>query len=169
MKNYKLPLLGIALVLLITSCKKEDVRPVNTTGSSALIASKTGASGWNSLSSWSTSKSDNATTYFTSLTDTTITADVARSGLVLVFKKSGTTVQSLPFQDQATNTYWYYQVSKDAVRINGDNSESGRNYSGQVFSYFVFSAQQIADLGAKGKTKFDLMQLNYDQVLALFK
>jgi hypothetical protein len=131
------------------------------------VTSVVRASGWNSLSNWSALKTDSVTTYFSSVSDTAINADVAGSGLVLVYKKNGKDIQALPFQENGT--YWYYQISKGSLRINGDNSGSKQNFSGQTFAYFVLTPQQLSDLQIKGKTKFDLMQLSYNQALVLFK
>lgn len=169
MKNYKLPLMGFALVLLITtSCKKEDVQQLNTSKTTSASSGNKGS--WNSLSTWSTVKADSSTTtYFSNLSDTAISADVVQSGLVLVFRKTASAIESLPFQDKSTGTYWYYQVSKNLLRIDGNNKVSGQNADGQAFSYFVFTPQQISNLEAKGKTRLDLMQLSYDQAVALFK
>lgn len=167
MKNYKLPLVGFALVLFVSSCKKEDVRQANTPNSPS-SSSVSGA--WNSLNNWSTIKAnDSATTYFSQITDTAISAAVAKSGLVLVFKKDGEAIQSLPLLDKSTGTYWYYQVSKGALRIDGNIAGSQGNFNGQSFSYFVLSPEQISNLEGKGKTKFDLMQSTYAQAVALFK
>jgi hypothetical protein len=166
MKNYKLPLMAFALVLLVASCKKEDVQQKNS--KQTFTSAATGS--WNSLTNWSTDIADSTTTYFSRIPDTAINAAVANSGLVLVFKKNGSAVQSLPFQDKSAGTYWYYQVSKGLLRIDGSsNSASQQNFNGQTFSYFVFTPEQISALDAKGKTKLDLMQLSYDEALELFK
>jgi hypothetical protein len=167
MKNYKLPLVGIALVLLITSCRKEDVRQNSSKATS--LSAVTGS--WNSLSNWSTVKTnDSTTTYFSQVADSAISAVVTNSGLVLVFKKNGNAIQSLPFEDKSSGTYWYYQISKGLLRIDGNISgASHQNFYGQVFSYFVFTPEQISTLEEKGKTKLDLMQLTYPETLELFR
>jgi hypothetical protein len=163
MKNFKLPL-GFALVLLITSCKKEDVQ-LNSSKTSLTDTKGT----WNSLTNWSTTKVDDSTTaYFSLVSDTSISEAVAKSGLVLLFKKNGSAIQLLPFMDKSTGTYWYYQISKGLLRIDGSNSGSSqKNFDGQTFSYFVFTPEQISMFTAKGKTKLDLMQLTYTQALEL--
>jgi hypothetical protein len=160
MKNYKLPLLGFALMLLITACKKEDVQVKN--------APVSAASQWQTLTNWSSSKTDNATTFSSKVSDSLITSNVANAGFVLVFKKSGSDVQSLPFQEKENKTYWYYQVSKGSVQINSDNN-AGQNLSSQSFSYFVITPEKLSALEASGKTRFDLLQLSYEQAAALLK
>jgi len=66
MKSYKLPILGIGLMLLMASCKKEDVRQPISKDSTSGASSKTQ---WSSLSAWGNSTTENATTYFSKLTD----------------------------------------------------------------------------------------------------
>ena len=102
------------------------------------------------------------------MSDSSVTADIVSNGLVLVYKKSGNDIESLPFQDRSSKVYWYYQVSKGSIRISGNNAAS-QNVSGQSFSYFVLTPEKIAALQSNGKTKLDLMQLSYDQAAALLK
>src|SRR6187399_2372215 len=115
MKNYKPLLLAFIIVSFIASCKKEDVRQTNLQNASESISK---GSQWTSLSDWSNLKTENSTTYFSTFSDSTITADVASTALVLIFKKNENDIQSLPFQEKASKAYWYYQVSKNRIRIN---------------------------------------------------
>jgi hypothetical protein len=162
MKKYKVSLVGFALMLMVASCKKEDVQVKNTPASTT----ESPASQWKSLANWSTSTSDNQTNYSSKLSDSTITGSVATGGLVLVFKKSGSTIQSLPFQETESKTYWYYQVSKGTVQVNSNNNE---NLDQQSFSYFVITPEKLSGLEASGKTRLDLLQLSYEQAVALLK
>jgi hypothetical protein len=162
MKKYKVSLVGFALMLMVASCKKEDVQVKNTPASTTASP----ASQWKSLTNWSTSTSDNQTNYSSKLSDSTITGSVATGGLVLVFKKSGSTIQSLPFQETESKTYWYYQVSKGTVQVNSNNNE---NLDQQSFSYFVITPEKLSGLEASGKTRLDLLQLSYEQAVALLK
>ena len=162
MKKYKVSLVGFALMLMVASCKKEDVQVKNTPTSTTASP----ASQWKSLTNWSTSTSDNQTNYSSKLSDSTITGSVATGGLVLVFKKSGSTIQSLPFQETESKTYWYYQVSKGTVQVNSNNNE---NLDQQSFSYFVITPEKLSGLEASGKTRLDLLQLSYEQAVALLK
>jgi hypothetical protein len=166
MKNYKLSLMGFALVLLVASCKKEDVQQKSS--KTTLISEK---GSWTSLSNWSKVKVDDSTsTYFSEISDTAITSTVASSGLVLVFEKSGTTIQSLPFQDKSSVTYWYYQISNGVLRIDANNNGASQpNFSAKAFSYFIFTPEKISALRERGKTELDLMQLSYDQAVELSK
>ena len=165
MKNYKPLLLGFIIVSFIASCKKEDVRQTNLQNASESISK---GSQWTSLSDWSNLKTQNSTTYFSTFSDSTITADVASTGLVLIFKKNENDIQSLPFQEKDGKAYWYYQVSKNKIRINSDNS-NGESLNRQSFSYFVITPEKLSVLEANGKTKSDLLQLSYEQAVDILK
>lgn len=162
MKKSTLAILGLGIILLIASCKKEDVQ---TNTSTNTVSASASTSQWKSLG-WTNSTSANTTTYFSKISDSSITSNVVSGGLVLVFKKNGSAIQSLPVQDN--NTYWYYQVSNGSVRVNGDNG-SEENVKAQLFSYFVITPEKLSSLQAQGKSKIDLMQLSYDQAVALLK
>jgi hypothetical protein len=165
MKNYKPLLLAFIVVSVIASCKKEDVRQTTLQNVSESISK---GSQWTSLSDWSNLKTENSTTYFSTFSDSSITPDVASTGLVLIFKKIENNIQSLPFQEKDSKTYWYYQVSKGKIRINSDNS-NGENLNRQSFSYFVITPEKLSVLEANGKTKSDLLQLSYEQAVAILK
>lgn len=167
MKNYKFSLLGFAIVLLVASCKKEDVQQNSPKAAPATIAKGS----WNSLTNWSTTKTDDSTTtYFSPILDSSINTAITNSGLVLVFRKTGNNIQSLPFKDNSTSTYWYYQISNGLLRIDANsNSANQLNFNGQTFSYFVFTSEKISFLKEQGKAETDLMQLTYDQALELSK
>jgi hypothetical protein len=165
MKNYKLPFLGFALVLLIASCRKEDIQANNTTNNLSAVSN---TAQWKSLSNWSSSKNEEITTYFSKVSDSSITSNVVNAGFVLVFKKNGSDIQSLPFQEKSSKTYWYYQVSGGSLRINSDNN-GGQNLNAQSFAYFVISPEKLSALEASGKAKLDLLQLSFEQAEALLK
>ena len=164
MKLFKIAF-SILCIALLASCKKEDVA-ANTSANKA-SASVSGTAQWRSLN-WTNSKDDSITTYSSKISDSSINENIASTGLVLVFKKNNSTVESLPAQDKDLNTYWYYQVANGAVTINGD-SKSDQNMSGQSFSYFVITFEKLSALEAQGKTKGDLLQLTYDEAVALLK
>jgi hypothetical protein len=165
MKNYKLPFLEFALVLLIASCRKEDIQAKNTTNNLSAVSN---TAQWKSLSNWSSSKNEEITTYFSKVSDSSITSNVVNAGFVLVFKKNGSDIQSLPFQEKSSKTYWYYQVSGGSLRINSDNN-AGQNLNAQSFAYFVISPEKLSALEASGKAKLDLLQLSFEQAEALLK
>ena len=86
------------------------------------------------------------------MSDTLIANEVAKSGLVLVYMKTGNEIQSLPFEEKDTKTSWYYQVSKGSIRINSDNND-GQKLNRHSFSYLIITPQQLYTLEASGKTK----------------
>lgn len=165
MKKNTFVILSLGVTLLIASCKKEDV-PANRSANQTSVSVST-TSQWRALS-WSSSKDENITTYSSKISDSSINNNIASSGLVLVFKKDNAGVESLPFQEKSSNAYWYYQVANGSVRINSD-SKSEQNLSGQSFSYFIITPEKLSALEAQGKTKVDLMQLSYEQAVALLK
>ena len=152
-------------MLLMVSCRKEDVRQTSAQNASQNISK---GLQWSSLSDWSNVKTESVTTYFSKFSDSAVTADVASAGLVLVFKKNENSIESLPFQEKDGKTFWYYQVSKNAIRINSDDS-NGENLDRQSFSYIIITPQKLSALEANGKTRSDLLQLSYEQAVALLK
>ena len=166
MKNFKFTVLGFGLMLMAASCKKYDVQEAQAPA--APLVSNTTPAKWSSISSWSSSTSGNTTTHFSKVADSSITAAVAKSGLVLVFKKDGSGIQSLPFEEKESKAYWYYQVSNGSVRINSDNNK-GQNLAQQSFTYFVITPEKLAALEASGKSRFELLNLNFEQAGALLK
>lgn len=173
MNKHKLSVLGFSLLLLITSCKKNDVQHENTTTNSTAIATSATpaaptASEWRSFTNWTSSKEEKFTSHSSKVIDSTITNAVATSGLVLAFSKAGSTIQALPFQEKGANdSYWYYQISKDAITLSCDNYNGTAPVNTTEFKYFVFTPQQLKDLEAKGYSKMKLLQLTYEEAVAL--
>jgi hypothetical protein len=172
MNKHKLPVLGFSLLLLIASCKKNDVQHENTLGNSpvaAAMAASAKASDWKTLSSWASAKGDKFTTYSSKVSDSSITSSVTSRGLVLAFVKNGSTINALPFQQKGTNdSYYYYQVSNGTITLSCDNYSGTANVSSEAFKYFVFTPEKLKDLESQGYTKIKLMQLAYEDVAALF-
>jgi hypothetical protein len=172
MNKHKLPVLGLSLVLLITSCKKNDVQHENTLGNSpvaAAIAASAKASEWSTLPNWASSKGDKFTTYTSKVTDSSITSSVTSRGMVLAFVKDGSTINALPFQKKGANdSYYYYQVSNGSITLSCDNYSGTANLGAEAFKYFVFTPEKLKDLESQGYTKIKLMQLAYEDVAALF-
>ncbi len=170
MNKHKLPVLGFSLLLLITSCKKNDVQHEDTMTNSTAIAAPaiTKASEWKSFSNWTSSKEEKFTSHSSKVTDSSITNAVATSGLVLAFSKAGNTIQALPFQEKGANdSYWYYQISKDAITLSCDNYNGTAPVNTTEFKYFVFTPEQLKNLETKGYSKLQLLQLTYEEVAAL--
>jgi len=163
MNKFKLPVFGFALLLLIASCKKEDVQPPKPSVNTNATAQAVNSSDWRSLTNWSTLKGEK-TTYFSKLSDSAITTEVAQAGLVLAFARDNNGIQSLPLSEK-DNSYWYYQISRGNISFSTDAT----NPSAKQFSYFVFSKQQLAQLDASGYSKSKLMQMSYNDIAGLLK
>lgn len=165
MNKHKSSILGIAVLFLLASCKKVDVQH------EALPAveetSKVSVNQWKNLS-WNASKQEQFTVHYGKISDNTLSSAVAEDGLVLVYKKTGTTVTALPAEDKATGNFWYYQVSENTIMVNcdayGANQAIDKN---QSFNYFILSSEKIKELEAAGTSKADLLQLTYEQAAAL--
>jgi hypothetical protein len=164
MKNHKFAFLGFGLMLLIASCRKEDIHAKNEPDNLSAVSN----TAWKSLGNWSSSTTEDVTTYFSKVSDSVITGNVVSAGFVLVFKKTGSDIQSLPFQEKDSKAYWYYQVSKESIQINCINN-AGQNLNGQSFSYFIITPEKLSALEANGKTRLDLLQLSYEQAVVLLK
>lgn len=165
MKKNTFVILSLGITLLVTSCKKEDVPANASSGKAAASVSNTAQ--WRSLE-WTSSMEDNVTTYSSKITDSAINDNIAASGLVLVFKKNSAGTESLPLQDKQHDIFWYYQVANGSVRINSD-SKSNQNFNGESFSYLIITPEKLATLEKQGKTKTDLLQLSYEEAMALLK
>lgn len=170
MNKHKLPVIGFSLLLLITSCKKNDVQYENKsnvpTAASATISAK--SADWASVNNWSSSKGTKYTTYSSSIADSSITSAVTSSGLILAFAKSGNAIKALPFQEKGTtDAFWYYQVSTGSITLSCDVYSGTPALNTAGFKYFVFTPEQLKDLAAKGHSKSELMQLSYEGVAAL--
>ncbi|MGZ3898641.1 MAG: hypothetical protein ACXVMS_18990 [Flavisolibacter sp.] len=169
MNKHKLPVLGFSLLLLITSCKKNDVQYENKTNSATPVATISAkAADWAQVNNWTSSKGDKFTSYSATIADSSITTAVTGSGLVLAFAKSGETIKNLPFQEKGTtDAYWYYEVSTNALTLYCDAYSGTPSLNTSGFKYFVFTPEQLKDLAAKGHSRSDLMQLSYESVAAL--
>lgn len=171
MNKHKLSILGLSLVMLAASCRKVDVQsPAAAAPAATAAATQTTASVWKTISSWNSSKADKYTSFNTTIQDSSITAATIANGLVLVYKKDGSAVSALPYQETgAGERYWYYQAAEGSLTINvdayGQSQAVDRNAS---FQYFIITEQQIKDLEAQGKTKGQLMGLSYEEARTLF-
>jgi hypothetical protein len=167
MNKNKLAILTFSAAIIFASCRKNDLQHQETPNVPEAVAV---TKAWTSDIAWSTSKQEKFTVYSGTINDQSITGEVADKGLVLVFKKNGTTVQSLPFEEKGTNdAYWYYQVAKGQVAISCDNYGAEQKVADNAFQYFVVSAEQLTVLEAKGYSSFKLLQLSYDEATALLK
>lgn len=173
MKSLHLPLLGIAVMLLIASCKKDDVtdsslQNENNSNPVSVAASIDSASGWMTLNNWDTINQQKFDLYYATIKDDKVTSSAADNGLVLVYMKNNNgSVVRLPFEEKANghNYYWYYQVSEGNILIScdADNAAQTPNEA-SGFKSVVLSADELKQLEAKDYTKGKLMTMSYNQV-----
>jgi len=165
MKKQIFAIVGISVMLFASSCRKTDVAqdPLNQTTSTAAPAV------WTSLNSWTSAKQEKFTSNSATIQNANITDAVVKDGMVLVFKKSGNEIKSLPFQDKAVNASWYYQVANGSITISSDNYGAAQNLNTQSFAYFVVTPEKLSDLQAKGKSEMDLLALSYEDAAAILK
>lgn len=137
------------------SCKKEDVKNTTSAQSSKTIGT---ISNWKAIGNWVSS--DNS--YQGSISDSTISSDIASNGLVLVYAKSNNTNELLPAQ--IGKTYFYYQVENGSVQINTNDSAPDKTLQ---FSYVILTKDQLNTLEQKGISSLQLMKMNYQQITEL--
>jgi len=169
MNKHKLMVLGLSVVLFASSCKKNDME---STVAQSSAASAVKSSDWKSISKWSTQSQENYTVYSSNLQDSTISSSVASQGLVLAYKKNGTTISALPYEEKAgTGSYfWYYQVSQGGISIMVDAYGGATTPASSLgFKYFVISADKLNQLESAGHSKAELMKSSYDEASALLK
>jgi hypothetical protein len=169
MNKHKLTVLASFAFIMIagTACRKADTQ--HEASPAALAASTEKSIKWNSVSDWNSSKQDKFTIHYGKIQDSTISASVASKGLVLVFKKNGTAVNALPFDETGTkNAFWYYQVSEGTILINSDVYGSDQSLDkSSSFQHFIISENQLKDLEAQGHSKLELMGLSYEKASSL--
>ena len=179
MKNSKLPLITLSLVLFFASCKKEDTKQSAESTATATALSAADTTGWASISQWQKADQGTFSIHYFTIQDSSITSDVADNGLVLVFKKNGSNINSLPFEEtanastttQETNpNYWYHQVSEGSLLISYDVYKAAATADvANTFKYFVLTPEKLQTLQSSGYTTEKLMNLGYAEVANLLK
>ena len=186
MKNVKLPILGLSLLLLVASCKKDDFKEDSATDTTASSSALTDADGlsWKSASQWETTNQETFSVHYFTITDSSITADVADNGMVLVFKKAGNSINALPFEEAKSGTegstsgaeattnanYWYHQVAEGSLLISYDvYSASKTPDNANSFQYFVITPEKLQNLQNDGYDSEKLLNLNYTEAATLLK
>jgi hypothetical protein len=179
MKNVKLPILGLSLVLLITSCKKDDFKEEALTDAPASVIGLDGADsvGWKTSGAWESADQETFSVRYFSIDDANITDDVVENGLVLLFKKNGTSVNAMPFEEEGSAAaeegvskanYWYHQVTEGSLLISCDVYEKTKAPGTEnSFKYFVVTPEKLQTLEADGHTSEELMGLSYQKAVAL--
>ena len=149
-------ILFLILISLVAfaSCKKEDVKNASAQSSKTIDA----ISNWRTIESWVSSGNG----YEGSISDSTISSDIASNGLVLVYAKSNTTNELLPVQIGKTN--FYYQVENGSVQIIANDAAPDKTLQ---FSYVILTKDQLDTLEQKGISSLQLMKMNYQQIREL--
>jgi hypothetical protein len=179
MKNPKLPISLLLLIVLGASCKKSDYLNDKASSSLASETSVVAASpavdsiGWNPSANWEVAKQDDYSVYYFNIKDDKITNDVAENGLVLVYKKNGSSVSALPVEEKASGAnslYWYHQITEGNLMITVDAyGTSTEPASANTFKYFVITPEQLKSLEAKKYTAASLMDLSYNEVKTILE
>jgi hypothetical protein len=174
MKNPKLPISLLLLIVLGASCKKSDFQDdkasssLATTNTVAVANPAVDSIGWNSSAKWDVAKQDNYSVYYFNIKDDKITDNVAENGLVLVYKKNGSSVSALPVEEKGTGSssmYWYHQITEGNIMITVDAyGTSTEPASANTFKYFVITPEQLKSLEAKSYNAASLMNLSYNEV-----
>src|SRR6476619_5360712 len=132
MKKQIFAIVGISSMIFASSCRKTDVaQDLSSNQTTSAIAP---AQTWTSLNSWTSAKQEKYTSNSATIQNANITDAVVNDGLVLVFKKSGNEIKSLPFQDKTVNASWYYQIANGSITINSDNYGAAQNLNSQSFA-----------------------------------
>jgi hypothetical protein len=162
MKAIKL--IGLILILAITSCKKSDLNESNENQTPELSLATATTQEWQVTNDWKASGNLHEST----ISNSAITEDIAANGLVLIYIKDihGSAVL-LPARIEQTN--WFYQVENGLVQINAVQKDGTAFKNDQTFSFVLFSQDQLNRIAEKGITKFDLMKMDREQVKQLSK
>src|SRR3954468_11035094 len=99
MNKQKIAILAFSLALMVTACKKNDLQSsqaqANATASAAAAASTAKTSEFKAVGNWDNFKQDKFTSFYGKIADSSITSSVVSKGMILVYKKSGNTVNAL--------------------------------------------------------------------------
>lgn len=183
MKTIKFPILGFALVLTVFSCKKSDFNEEAGAAPAANVLSNVGADtvGWKSAALWETADQETFSVHYFTIEDAAITNEVADNGLVLLFKRTGHTINALPFEEGAAtegtdpdaanglSKYWYHQVAAGNLLISCDayNNATTTPDASSSFKHFVITPEKLQRFEADGYTTEKLMNLSYAEAAAL--
>jgi hypothetical protein len=184
MKNVKFSILGLSLLLLTASCKKEDFQETNQTDAET-VATETAQAGWQSATNWETVNQQTLSVQYFTINDDNITDEVADKGLVLVFKKNENAINALPFEEANAGTakaeeaganeksnanYWYHQVAKGSLLVSCDlYTASATPNTANSFKYFIITPEKLQSLEKDGYTTDKLMNLSYADAASLLE
>lgn len=171
MNKQKFSILALSLALMVTACKKNDLQSsqAQANATAAAAASTVKTSQFKAVGNWNNFKQDKFTSFYSKIEDSTITSSVVSKGMILVYKKSGNTINALPFDEKGNNDiFWYYQAAQGSLLITSDVYGSNQSLpAAQSFAYFVITPEQLNTLVANGQSKAGLLNLSYEKALAL--
>ena len=167
MKNLKTPLAALAILLAVSSCKKDDLQHTSSSETNLETVSPTQSSGiqtteWTATSEWSKIERPAHLVFHTNM-PANVTAETAEQGLVRVYASTPDGEKSLPFETMVNGQkqYWYYQVTEGNVMIAIDVYGSTLNPgNGLVFKTVILEKKAVEDFRAKGTSADDLMTLS---------
>lgn len=174
MNTKKILFVVLGAGLLMSSCQKEDYTDTENTavGKSELL-NNADTVGWQKAGDWKTAEQDGFSVRYIDVEDESITSDVADNGLVLLYKKSGSSIHALPFDeatknDEGGSSYWYHQVSEGNILIAQDVTEETAKVSPESsFRYFIITPEKLRSLEADGYNAEALINLDYAAAKAL--
>jgi hypothetical protein len=165
----------LMLLVLATSCKKNDFLdenvPTETAAATAPdLSLDTDSSAWYSSSKWDIAAQDDFSVHYINVSDDKITADVVDNGLVLVFKQNSAGIAALPLEEggKAESQYWYHQVTEGNLLISADTYGAAKAPdASSTFKYFILTSQTLKTLEGNGYTLDRLMGLSYQEASEL--
>jgi len=172
MKSLRFPLLGIMVMMLAVSCKKEDLTDtVQPKIESTTASAGADSSAWKSFSTWNAIEREKFNVYYTSVNDANLTASTVEDGLVLVYMKNNANgaVTRLPLEEKigADTYYWYYQVAEGNILISCDVNGTAKDFNEKnSFRYEITTKDALTNLEQKGVSKTDLMKMTYNELVS---
>ena len=171
MKSLKPSIFGMFLLISVVGCKKNDFKDelVNENLLTTATQAKD-AAGWASLNKWEFASQEDFSVFYTTIQDAQLTAEVADNGLVLVFKKDGTSVSALPVEEKTKSEshYWYHQITEGKILISVDTyGTSIAPDAAKAFKYFIITPEKLAQLTTTGHSLDQLMNLNHQEAASL--
>ena len=180
MKTFKFSILALTLFVVLISCQKEDFSEnASEAVSSSPESATTDTIGWQLSDQWEVANQETFSVHYFNLEDANITADVVDNGLVLLFKKQGSAVNALPFEEESSEavsqeaanaTYWYHQVSEGNLLVSCDLYDNNKTPDLKSrFKYFIINPEKLQTLITDGYTTEKLMSLSYTDAVELLE
>lgn len=170
--QYSLTLIA-SVALAIMSCRKTDkIEDNKLTNNSESAGKEVKGSGWISATGWQPLLTKNSFVNYFVIIDSNITPAIAIKGLVVVYKKIGNTINTLPFEETAEGKKisWIYQVNKNGVSISKEgSSDFTTKNNNDTFFYYVIPEESLNILLNRGYPREKLIQLSFINMKALLK